>query len=354
MRWAKPKEYSKAQINSAGRIISSSKSTNNGKVEATKILDNWRAVHSYPMHIFKKRLKKCSERVDRRAISVQRLKRSPSVIKKLQREYYGNKPTMNLSQMQDIAGCRAVVSTVDMVNKLYKDHYLKGDLKHEMVNVKDYILDPKEDGYRSIHLVYKYKSDKGKKEYNGLLVEIQIRSKLQHLWATAIETVDFFTRQAIKISEGDKEWSEFFKLVSSAFAKWENCPSVKNTPTKEKELFLKIKEKEKKLQVIKSMKGWTKAMQFLTKSEVDPKMKFHLLSLDIKGETLSINSYSDKSEKKALEDYSRVEKRNKDNKEYDVVLVGADTTQDLKKAYPNYFVDTREFLGHLQKIVNKY
>ena len=56
-------------------------------------------------------------------------------------------------------------------------------------------------------------------EFNGLRVEVQIRSKLQHFWATAIETVDFFTRQAIKSSEGHPDWVDFFKLVSSAFAK---------------------------------------------------------------------------------------------------------------------------------------
>jgi len=34
-------------------------------------------------------------------------------------------------------------------------------------------------------------------------------------------------------------------------------------------------------------------------------------------------------------------------REYDIVLVWADTSNDLKKAYSNYFVDTREFLLYL-------
>ena len=59
-------------------------------------------------------------------------------------------------------------------------------------------------------MIYRYSSDKGKKDYNGLLVEIQIRSKLQHLWATAVETVDFFTSQTIKSNQGQKEWVTFF------------------------------------------------------------------------------------------------------------------------------------------------
>ena len=54
-----------------------------------------------------------------------------------------------------------------------------------------------------------------------------------------------------------------------------------------------------------------------------------------------------------IKDYAEAEKRNNGKKEYDVVLVGADTSTDLKKAYPNYFVDTGEFLSYLQKIINK-
>jgi len=139
---------------------------------------------------------------------------------------------MKLSRMQDIAGCRAVVSNVSLAKKLYKEGYLRSDLKHIRVNEKDYISYPKSDGYRSIHLVYKYKSKKeGKKDYNGLQIEIQIRSKLQHLWATAIETVDLFTKQAIKSNEGEKEWKDFFRLVSSAFAIMEKPLLVPNTPT---------------------------------------------------------------------------------------------------------------------------
>jgi len=120
------------------------------------------------------------------------------------------------------------------------------NLKHKKAGEKDYIRDTKEDGYRSIHIIYRYNSDKeGKKDYNKLLIEIQIRSKLQHLWATAIETVDFFTRQAIKHNEGEKEWKDFFKIVSSAFAKMEDCPIIPNTQDDEKELYAEIKKNYK-------------------------------------------------------------------------------------------------------------
>ncbi|MCK5149903.1 RelA/SpoT domain-containing protein [Candidatus Pacearchaeota archaeon] len=356
MAWTKSKGFSKSKVDWAGDILISETSSSDEKDKALEILDNWRAIHRYPMHIFKKRLKRVSEKnIDKYALSVQRLKRLPSILSKLQRKYYGNKPTMKLSQMQDIAGCRAVLPNVELANKLYKESYIKGDLKHEKVNEKNYITHPKEDGYRSIHLIYRYKSDKeGKKDYNGLLIEIQIRSKLQHLWATAIEIADFFTGQAIKSNEGQKEWMDFFRLVSSAFAIMEDTALVPNTPKNKKELYSQIKKKEKELQVIKVMKGWKQAVEvFGQAAKEKPHLQFFLLELDLVQERLLVKGYTKNQEEKAISDYAKAEKRNQGKKEYDVVLVGADTTNDLKKAYPNYFVDTREFLIYLQKILDK-
>ncbi len=355
MGWVKPKGYSKEQINRAGKVLISDTSTEEEKSKAKEILDNWRAIHSYPMHVFKITLKNKSKLVDKNVLTAQRLKRSTSIIKKLKRKYNGQKPTMKLSQMQDISGCRAVLQNVSMAKELYQKHYLKGDLKHKRVGVKDYINSPKKDGYRSIHLIYKYFSDKGKKEYNGLLVEIQIRSKLQHLWATAIETVDFFTRQAIKSSEGQREWMEFFRLLSSAFAKMEGCPCVPNTPNNEEELYPRIKKMEAELKVINKMNGWMSGIKvFQEATKKTPKLHFFLLELDIIGERLNITGYTKKEELEAIEDYAKAEKRTLGQKEFDIVLVGVDTIPDLKKAYPNYFVDSREFLSILRKIINKY
>lgn len=355
MAWVKRKGNSLGEINHAGDILVNTSSSEEEKNKAHEILDNWRAIHSYPMHVFKIRLKEKSKLIDKNSLTAQRLKRVPAIIKKLGRSYGGRSPSMKLSQMQDLGGCRAVLSDVPLVRKLYQDYYLRGDLKHKKVGEKDYITNPKEDGYRSIHLIYKYFSDKGKTEYNGLLVEVQIRSKLQHLWATAIETVDFFTRQAIKSNEGQKEWMDFFRFVSSAFAKMEDCPCVPNTPDDEKILYLEIKKREGELNVIRVMKHWTKAVKVFQQAvKAKPKIKFFLLELDILGEKLNISGYTKNQEQAAIEDYSFAEKRNKGKKEYDVVLVGADTSTDLKKAYPNYFVDTGEFLAYLGKIISKY
>ena len=355
MGWERP-SYPKQEVNNAGKVLASDRASPEEIEEATKILNNWRSCHSYPMHVFQIRLNNVTKKIDKDSLTAQRLKRVPSILFKLRRGYHGRKPSMKLFQMQDIGGCRAILSNVDLARKIYSTNYLKSDLKHPLITKKDYITTPKNDGYRSLHLVYSYKSDKeGKKDFNGLLIEIQIRSKLQHLWATAVETVGFMTRQSIKCSEGDKDWTDFFRLVSSAFAKLENCPIVPNTQDDEKELYLEIKQKAINLNIINLLRGWTSAINFIEQKPRDKlKDHFYLLELDIPGEKIIVSSYSEKGKEKAIKDYARAEKKYQGQKEYDVVLVGADTTVNLKKAYPNYFIDTKEFLGYLIKIINKY
>lgn len=69
---------------------------------------------------------------------------------------------------------------------------------------------------------------------------------------------------------------------------------------------------------------------------------------------MKISAYSKRQEEKAINDYARAEKRIYGKKEYDAVLVSTDTASDLKKAYPNYFLDTKEFINYLNEILDKY
>lgn len=355
MQWVAP-EYNKDEINWAGDTLISENKPEEELRRATAIIDNWRASHSYPMHVFKMRLKDCAQLIDQDAVVVQRLKRVPAIKYKLKRRYRPDTPLLTLYEIQDIGGCRAVMNTVTSAKKLFEENYLKGELKHKRIRVNDYVTYPKKDGYRSFHIIYAYKSDKrNKKAFNGLLVEIQIRSKLQHLWATAVETVGLFTGQALKTNEGEEDWKAFFKLVSSAFAMMENSPIIPGTITNEKELFMEIKQRERDLGVIAKMKGWQKAMSSMSHIEQNKAhLKYFLLKLDLLAERLELIGYQEKDEKKALAEYASEETKNQGNKQFDVVLVGADNAIELKKAYPNYFVDTDDFLVRLKRIVDKY
>ena len=160
--------------------------------QALTVLNNWRAAHSFPLNTLQMGLRGRARAVEPEAIVSQRLKRTPATIAKLRRF-----PRMKLSQMQDIAGCRAIVTDPAAVHELRRAHQ-QSKMKHKLIREDDYIANPKTSGYRGIHLVYRYRSDRSD-TYNGLQVEVQLRSYYQHAWATAVETAGAIKGQAPEI-----------------------------------------------------------------------------------------------------------------------------------------------------------
>ncbi len=124
MSWEKQK-YDKKAVNKAGDILKNKESPEEDINKATEILNNWRGIHSYPLHIFQMTLKNVSKKLDKDSLIAQRLKRASSIINKLNRKYDERNPSMQLSQMQDIAGCRAIVKNIEIAKKIYTDYYLK-------------------------------------------------------------------------------------------------------------------------------------------------------------------------------------------------------------------------------------
>ncbi len=351
MQWTKL-EYGKSEINRAGSTLVSNTSTPSEKDKASDILKNWRSAHSFPLQVFAVRLKRLAKQVDTEALVVRRLKRTPSILKKLKRSQTNK---MQMSRMQDVAGARAVLKSMREVKELVSVYKKSRGIKHKLHNSKDYINEPKKDGYRSVHLVYKYFSDK-KSEYEGLSVEIQIRTKLQHYWATAVETVDHFTRQAIKSNEGEKDWKDFFRLVSSVFAMEEGMPAVPATPKESEELHRIVNHLAKKIGVFEKMGEWARIHKIIEgfEKENPKKIDYYLLDLNLKTKELEITGYTKDQEERANNEYSmREERMIRNSEDKDIVLVSAETSKELRKAYPNYFLDTKEFIRVLRDCLSK-
>ena len=230
MEWIKP-QFSRSQINKAGRFLVAPPDDTVEwfvhYVEAERIVNNWRASHSYPLNTFKVTLRRKTHDVDSNGLVAQRIKRMSSIELKLERF-----KTMQMTQMQDLGGCRAIVSTTAQVRSLLR-RYEQSDLKHKLDDIDDYIANPKASGYRGVHIIYKYHSNtKAAEPYNGLFIEMQLRSRLQHAWATAVETVGTFLKQSLKSSMGEDKWLRFFSLMGSAIARHEGASAlVPNTPT---------------------------------------------------------------------------------------------------------------------------
>ena len=343
MAWAKP-ECERAQLDAAGRVLATGHADPFEEVAAMQVLSNWRSAHSFPLNTFQVGLRDRARRVYRDALVAQRLKRVPSMVAKLRRFQ-----TMALSQMQDIGGCRAVVGSVRSVRQL-REAFMRSGMKHRLVREKDYIAIPKESGYRSVHLVYRYYSDRAP-TYNGLQIEMQLRSRMQHAWATAVETVGTLLDRALKSSVGPEEWLRFFSHVGSAFALVERTPLVPNTPTTVSALRAEIRKMSATLQPEAKLRAFAAALHVGEESRYSDSHYF-LLALNPQAGTLEIRGYRKNELPIATDRYLAVERELVNVPGGQAVLVAADSMQALRKAYPNYYLDTDVFVGFLQDFIS--
>jgi ppGpp synthetase/RelA/SpoT-type nucleotidyltranferase len=126
--------------------------------------------------------------------------------------------------------------------------YRQSDSAHGLRGDRSYIETPKPGGYRSHHFVLEFLgSSQDEAIYNGLRIELQIRTRLQHAWATAVEAVGLVRNEDLKAGEGDADWLRLFELMASEIAHLERCPLVPGTPEHVAARTREIKVLDKKL-----------------------------------------------------------------------------------------------------------
>ena len=336
--------FSRSQVNLAGEILARPEGfTSQDQEWASQVLANWRACHGYPINTFQATLRAKLKNGYGEAIVAQRLKRAPSILLKLQR-FDG----MQLARMQDIGGLRAVLSSLARVRRLERD-YRGTTFEHELTNSKDYIAEPKEDGYRSVHLIYRYKNKRAP-AYDGLSLELQIRTRRQHAWATAVETMGTFLGQALKAGQGDDQWREFFAKASAAIAILESSPAVPGYEHRSREeVFGDVASTEARLHVLERLQGFAIATDKITTERGQG--AYHLIVLDSGRRIVTIRPYPVASLAQATSDYAAVEERTKAGEGVEAVLVSAGPVAALRKAYPNYFLDTQAFVAEMNTVV---
>lgn len=346
MAWTRPL-HSKMRVNRAGEALAQGIASE----EDLDVIGNWRSSHSFPLLTQRITLHSRAMKIDPTAIVAQRLKRLSSIALKLSLQ-----PHMKLAQMQDIAGCRAVLQTaaqVDGLVTLFEESTAKNPKQRaEFCEKYDYVIAPKADGYRSVHLVYKYRSKAKEREiHNGQRVEIQIRTRLQHAWATADETVSTFTLQKLKYGIGDPGWKRFFALSASAIAFDERRALVAGAPLDPTELREELKSLYSKLQVEPILIGSATAARHIEDRLQQEKASSYLLILDVTARRLRVVPYGRGESDKASKEYLEEERRSESDSHKQVVLVSVRSLSDLQKAYPNYFLDTTKFVNFVRRFV---
>ncbi|MFZ2462909.1 MAG: GTP pyrophosphokinase family protein [Caldibacillus thermoamylovorans] len=110
-----------------------------------------------------------------------RIKSPQSIINKMIKKGCTSSLTDIKENIRDIAGVRIICSFTEDIYKI--GDMLKNQKDVEVVQIKDYIKNPKANGYHSLHLIVKipiFMSDRMEHVY----VEIQIRTIAMDFWAS--------------------------------------------------------------------------------------------------------------------------------------------------------------------------
>lgn len=156
--------------------------------QAREVVETYRSAHAAPLHAAYMGLRSCLTTEGFDFKPSRRLKRLPTIEDKLRRL-----PRMNLSRMQDIGGCRAVLDTQDQVQRVVERFCANSRRRNQQHDkIKDYVAVPQPSGYRAIHIYT---------GYHGRRIEVQLRTREQDSWAKIVE--DLTSKTGIDFKNGD-------------------------------------------------------------------------------------------------------------------------------------------------------
>ena len=128
-------------------------------------IQEWRETHFYALQELNKQLIAFFEKENiSYELSSMRIKRMSSIEAKLINNIDKN---TKLGGLQDIGGIRFVFSTIEKLDTVVEllDHFEPQSF--DLIRSRNYISSPKESGYRSVHYVYKYKSQEARNSYRA-------------------------------------------------------------------------------------------------------------------------------------------------------------------------------------------
>lgn len=344
-------EHSMDEVRRAGVVISGAlvwtDETAPAIREAFSIANSWRDAHAYPMRSIRFSLLHHLRHQKLNGFTAARLKRMQAIRRKLRRMKDRNRP-VEFHELQDLGGCRAIMNTMEDVRALVK--VLKERLPHDRWGEDDYISRPKKDGYRSHHLKFAFKGRGTRALHNGRRIEVQVRTSLQHSWATAVEAVGLVRGEDLKGSDGSENWLRLFRLMSAEFAEAEKCRPPRGLPD-HKERMREIRELERELDAVDTLDNLSHAFDW-NKEAVRPSQKpsHYLISYDRQTKKVTVLPYYKAALAAAGYDNAEASDNRSGAETSNVVLVEVDKLDNLERAYPNYFGDVQLFKEQLRQL----
>lgn len=327
--WAVP-ENSRTQVKLAGELIAAGSASPADYRAARAKISNFRSAHGYPLLSVYMHVRNKASRVSDEAVVARRLKRLPTILDKLERY-----PTMNVATMQDLGGCRVILWQIGEVYDLVESLYASNS-QSRIIREKDYIAEPQSTGYRGVHLVYEYGASKA--DYQRMKIEVQVRTTLQHAWATSVETMDLFSGSRLKYDDGDPRMKRFFAVAASLMADHEGTAPVPDAEASADDLRLELRALEDDLNVSGLLNGYASIVDQFPQSDRRSTM---VLKLWRDTRQLGISVF----ETQALAEEHLALVESVDDENIDAVLIAVSKVGQIQSAYPNYFANTGTFLG---------
>lgn len=312
------------EVNKLGDEILRKKGEMNS--EELKTLQEFRTSFQKPLTETFNKVRVISDKIYRANIIAFRLKRISTIANKIQRE-----PGMRLSRMGDIAGIRCIFSNEKEIYKTLEK------IKEEFeVNgrVRDYIKDPKEIGYKGVHV---YIKDKG----TNKRIEIQLRTFEHHNWATLVEITDLLFNLRLK---------ELGSISHPKFSKFHSFMSSNKELTKEEaDLIYSVLDEYKFISVLSST---------FRKNNNEVKKKW--LSEDKNNCFFLIEASKEKiPDLKSFSTFEEAEeayfKKYQDNPEAEIVLtsIRKPNFRQISIAYANYILSYHTFISDIRLIIQE-
>lgn len=299
-------------------------------LELEEVFDQYRAQHLGPLSRTTSAIQSWLTDYGNSYYIAQRLKRKPQIARKLRRL------STRLTQLQDIGGLRIIVANNAAVDELNDFLELQIESSDQMQSIRT--TDHREKGkdvtgYRALHKII---------SRDGVTLEIQVRSRIQHYWAENIEKTSVISQTHLKEGEGAPEILEYFKTLSDIFYEVENGRALSNVDR----VSFERKRQAAEFEIEKSR------LNRLLSSFIDEDVIKTLSSKESSGRH-SLNNWLlvfnwnsgnfvswdevDRDPIKASDKYSSYEKMFKSEDGYEVVLIGSSDIATVRETHSHYF-----------------
>lgn len=350
-------KFSKKEVERAGKRLASFDGARDDSTmfQAFEVLEYWKSAFQGPIDEMNGVLKGLLPRYPS-ANMASRIKRNEAIVNKLRR----TGKTYSLRTMDDIAGCRVTVSDMSELRAIACDIHeaVESNLAIGLLGkstARNYIDNPKPDGYRSLHIITLH--DSPHYGYKGLHCETQVRTKLQHAWATSLETYGAIARKSLKSGEGSLRERRLFACVSELFALVEGTADVPGVPNDKDALAVEIRALEDRVSAFARLRASVESVSFVSESGDFEDDALCLLDIDYAQQTTNIYVFPPECGALAQRRYASLEQE-KDSEGVDslrdVLLVRVSSFRNLTEAYPNYSTDIAHVFASLEEMIGDF